>query len=752
MHHRRPHAPESSFSTRTCRFRWVRPGAAALVLGASACAPGPARAEATATPYCDFAAAIGDAAQAQASGDGAAAERAARRALAATPRGAASARAEAALGLALAAEGRAADAVAPLAVGAAAAAGPARAALERARGEALLAAGAPADAARVLAEVAASGGDLALARDAGWRADGARLAAGDAAGAAADLEARLRAEPSAPQAAQARLALAAALRASGDAARALALYRSIWLDDPRSPQAAAAGDALARWRDAGGPVPAASGDDRLARAERLLATGEPAAAIAELGAPADPPPEPERAGALRALALVNQLRHADAAAVAAPLAASAAPEVRRTAELVLARAAARDGRLEEASALYRRVAAEKAPVPGLPEWQQRDLSDEAAFLAAWLYYDAGDDARAARLLSAFARAHPRSHRADDARWFAAWSLWRLGRAAAADRVLARLERGPLADRARYWRARLARDPGRRRALDAAVAAAEPYGWYGILARARLAAEGGRPPAPPPSPPPSALAPLGDGPAPDRLRAASELLALGLRDDALAELSDLAHGGRIRPVAAQAAELAAFAGDVELPFRMARDHLLPTRRALRWGHPDAHGALVRRGQALGVDPALLLAVMRRESSFRPAARSAAGAEGLLQLVPRTVTRLAAAAGTPDGLAERLADPEVSVASGAWYLGLLLSRFADPASAVAAYNAGPRPVAAWTRTALPLDAWVESIPWRETRQYVKIVLADWATYRALAGEPPPPLSPSAKVPPAGDGVAF
>jgi soluble lytic murein transglycosylase len=157
-------------------------------------------------------------------------------------------------------------------------------------------------------------------------------------------------------------------------------------------------------------------------------------------------------------------------------------------------------------------------------------------------------------------------------------------------------------------------------------------------------------------------------------------------------------------------------------------------------------------ALGLDPALVFGVMRRESSFRPDARSAAGAEGLLQLRPATAERLAAILGLPGGA--RLDDPRTNVTLGTHYLALLVARFGDPAAAAAAYNAGPAAAAAWAtaRAGMPLDAWVESIPYRETRQYVKIVMSEWAAYRALEGEPPPPIDPGWKVTAPGPGVAF
>jgi soluble lytic murein transglycosylase len=204
-----------------------------------------------------------------------------------------------------------------------------------------------------------------------------------------------------------------------------------------------------------------------------------------------------------------------------------------------------------------------------------------------------------------------------------------------------------------------------------------------------------------------------------------------------------------------AQLAAFAEDAELPFRMARDHLGPSRRALRWAYPEPHRQALRRSTGgFGVDPGLLLGVMRRESSFRVAARSGAGAEGLLQLRPSTAERLGALLGVPGGVEARLSDPEASITLGAHYLSLLLARFGEPVVAVAAYNAGPRPAAEWasTRRGMPVDEWVESIPYRETRQYVKIVLAEWDVYSSLAGRPGAPVDPARLVPAPGPGVAF
>jgi soluble lytic murein transglycosylase len=204
-----------------------------------------------------------------------------------------------------------------------------------------------------------------------------------------------------------------------------------------------------------------------------------------------------------------------------------------------------------------------------------------------------------------------------------------------------------------------------------------------------------------------------------------------------------------------AQLAEAVGDAELPFRMARDHLPPSRRALRWLYPRAHADLVEASaRATGCDPELYLAVMRRESAFRPDARSGAGAVGLVQLIPPTAERLAEVHGVSPAAVRDLESPAVSLPLGAAYLALLAERFRDPAVVLAAYNAGPPAAARWAlgRAGLPLDEWVESIPFRETRRYVRSVSADAVVYAALWRGGSLSIDGAREIPAPRAGVAF
>lgn len=139
------------------------------------------------------------------------------------------------------------------------------------------------------------------------------------------------------------------------------------------------------------------------------------------------------------------------------------------------------------------------------------------------------------------------------------------------------------------------------------------------------------------------------------------------------------------------------------------------------------------QANGVQPLLLLAVMRTESRFRASAVSAKGATGLLQLTPATGAWVAQRRGLPGPFRRSdLLDPGYNIGSGAWYFAYLRRLFGGRLPpAVAAYNAGPTPVAEWLKTGTwnGTGAGADAIPFPETRVFVQRVLASYAVYRLL-----------------------
>jgi soluble lytic murein transglycosylase-like protein len=138
----------------------------------------------------------------------------------------------------------------------------------------------------------------------------------------------------------------------------------------------------------------------------------------------------------------------------------------------------------------------------------------------------------------------------------------------------------------------------------------------------------------------------------------------------------------------------------------------------------------------ISSSLLMGIMRTESGFDPSAVSLANARGPLQLLPSVARTVAAwkPALTSSSLAgERLGEPELAVALGARLLGRLVQEHGSMLMAAAAYNAGPEPAITWAKRfgALPVEVFVERIAFKETRNYVKKVLATEALYRGLEG---------------------
>jgi soluble lytic murein transglycosylase len=142
----------------------------------------------------------------------------------------------------------------------------------------------------------------------------------------------------------------------------------------------------------------------------------------------------------------------------------------------------------------------------------------------------------------------------------------------------------------------------------------------------------------------------------------------------------------------------------------------------------------------VDPALLYGIARQESRFIAGIVSSAGATGLMQLMPATARWVAREMKRGDFRPSSIADPAINTGFGAFYFKYWLERLdTRPALAAAAYNAGPGRAQAW-RSGAPLEGaiWVETIPFNETRDYVKKVLANAMFYARELNQPYVPLT--------------
>lgn len=148
------------------------------------------------------------------------------------------------------------------------------------------------------------------------------------------------------------------------------------------------------------------------------------------------------------------------------------------------------------------------------------------------------------------------------------------------------------------------------------------------------------------------------------------------------------------------------------------------------------AVVAHSRAVGLDPAYVYGLIRQESRFIMHARSGVGASGLMQVMPATARWTAKKIGLTSFTPDQLNDRDTNITIGTAYLKLALDDFAGSMPmAAAAYNAGPGRPRNW-RNGPVLDAaiWAENVPFTETRDYVKKVLANTTNYAAiLTGQP-------------------
>ncbi len=138
----------------------------------------------------------------------------------------------------------------------------------------------------------------------------------------------------------------------------------------------------------------------------------------------------------------------------------------------------------------------------------------------------------------------------------------------------------------------------------------------------------------------------------------------------------------------------------------------------------------------IKPAYTMAVIRRESAFATDARSRVGALGLMQIMPATGKVIAQKLKVKFNSKNQLLNPETNVEFGTKYLNMMLQKFyKQPALASAAYNAGGHRVKAWLpdKKKMQADRWIETIPFKETREYVSSILAYTAIYEHRMGLP-------------------
>jgi soluble lytic murein transglycosylase len=148
-------------------------------------------------------------------------------------------------------------------------------------------------------------------------------------------------------------------------------------------------------------------------------------------------------------------------------------------------------------------------------------------------------------------------------------------------------------------------------------------------------------------------------------------------------------------------------------------------------------LISQSEERGLDPLLVAALIRQESSFDATAVSAADARGLMQFVPSTAQDVATRLGWPDFTLRDLLRPIVSIPFGTYYLSAMQdAQGGSLLGAILSYNAGPGAAYGWLGEAGDnFDRLYDTISYNETQLYLRLIYENYAAYRYRYGDPTP-----------------
>jgi soluble lytic murein transglycosylase len=378
------------------------------------------------------------------------------------------------------------------------------------------------------------------------------------------------------------------------------------------------------------------------------------------------------------------------------------------------------------------------------------FADDAQFFGGFLRYETSRYQQARQVFLRITKGTWRKA----ARWYAAWSAYLAGDCGVAQPEFEAMSKELAGSndgrRAAYWSLRCIEqsDPieAERRAVR--LVGESRFDWYTLLLRARYVDRFGDITLPRTS---EAIRNTSPPVFTQSINEIRRLAEMGLTRFAQRALAVLAP--RLRAAGYWQLEVG-LAGEVG-DWRRALQATLNARGRIFRGQPDASDvALWRSAYPLGfraevtdsakmndLDPALIYSFIRKESAFAPSAVSHAHAVGLMQLLPRTAQKIRRATGEgnqaqPQARENDLFDPGVNVRLGGWYIAALSHRFGGQLPLVAAaYNAGPGSLTSWFRgrPSVATDVFVESIPYRETREYVKRLVRTLVIYHLVHGQP-------------------
>jgi soluble lytic murein transglycosylase len=275
----------------------------------------------------------------------------------------------------------------------------------------------------------------------------------------------------------------------------------------------------------------------------------------------------------------------------------------------------------------------------------------------------------------------------------------------------------------YWKARSQERMSRDGEADFFKELPSDRSYYGYMIKMRSPSdeisEGIFPPAP--------LLPAGE-----QYQRINALAVMGMKDEAVLEIADSIKKAR-------SSEEFLYLGHMAMKLDAYKDviYIAEPRddmEFLPYSYPRAYWETIKHAAVSGgVDEYLVAALIREESRYDPDVVSWAGAVGLMQLLPATAKRMNNGVTLHTGGSLELSDVRTNIMLGTHYLSRLVIEFKEIPFAVAAYNAGENALRRWLNKYYRKDVaeFIENIPYKETRRYVKKVLKSYWQYRSISG---------------------
>ncbi len=360
------------------------------------------------------------------------------------------------------------------------------------------------------------------------------------------------------------------------------------------------------------------------------------------------------------------------------------------------------------------------------------LAPEGLYNAARLYQINNQTQQAIKTYDILIRSYSRNKYAEDGAWYLGWIYYRSGQYREALGTFSSFTDSDSsfnASNAKYWRARSLEKQGRHdeahvQYRELADSTTPTYHTY--LAQKK---SGYSPTFANINPETTALSPKSS----KRKQRTQMLISLGMPEEAQLEIVAMEDEARTKEEFVIVSLLYSQVDDYYQSIKVAQGIGLP--QANRLSYPKGYQEFVAPySKKYGVDELLVYSIIREESRFQKDAVSPADAVGLMQLIPPTARSVARQIGINGFSTSMLTIPRINIEMGIFYFKQVLDKFnGDVELALASYNAGPHRAADWKVRfyGLEKDEFIEEVPFRETRNYIRRILRSYGAYKAIYG---------------------